>query len=260
MFSKIFKPYKTNDLIRLGPKEDGGYVVNKCAVINSDILISFGLGAEFRFEKNFRIFNNSRIFCYDHSVNLMFWIKFFCITLKQLCFELNFSKLKNYFIFFDYLFFFNSNKNFHIKKKIVSKKRKLKSEILFSEIFRSTKKNNIFLKIDIEGDEIFILKEILKYENRIYSLVIEFHNFFFTKKIIEKFINDLNFLSLTHIHGNNYGEVNKLGEPDVLEFTFLNFKKVNIFKKIKSLKKYPVKNLDFPNNPLEKDLRIMFSK
>jgi hypothetical protein len=190
----------------------------------------------------------------------MFWIKFFCITLKQLCFELNFSKLKNYFIFFDYLFFFNSNKNFHIKKRIVRKKKKLKSEILFSDIFRSTKKNNIFLKIDIEGDEIFILKEILKYENRIYSLVIEFHNLFFTKKIIENFINDLNFLNLTHIHGNNYGEINKMGEPNVMEFTFLNFKKANILKKIKSLKKYPIQNLDFPNNLLEKDLRIMFSK
>ena len=51
-----------------------------------------------------------------------------------------------------------------------------------------------------------------------------------------------------------------MGEPDVLEFTFLNFKKENIFMKIKSSKKYPIKNLDFPNNSLKKDLRIMFRK
>jgi len=50
MFSEIFKPYKTNNLIRLGPNEDGGYVVNKSAIINADMLISFGLGSEFRFE------------------------------------------------------------------------------------------------------------------------------------------------------------------------------------------------------------------
>jgi len=35
---------------------------------------------------------------------------------------------------------------------------------------------------------------------------------------------------------------------------------IDIFKKIKSSKKYPIKNLDFPNNSLEKDLRIMFRK
>lgn len=260
MFSEIFKPYKTNNLIRLGPNEDGGYVVNKSAIINADMLISFGLGSEFRFEKNFRMFNNARIICYDHSVNYIFWIKFFCITFKQFFFQLNILKLKNFFIFFDYLFFFSSKKNLHIKKKIVNIKKKIKSEILFSEILSSTKENNIFFKIDIEGDEFLILKEIIKYEHRIYSLVIEFHDVFFKKKTIERFINNLNFLSLTHIHGNNYGKVNKMGEPDVLEFTFLNFKKENIFKKIKSSKKYPIKNLDFPNNSLEKDLSIMFRK
>jgi hypothetical protein len=256
MLSQIFKPYKTNDLIRLGPKEDGGYVVNKCAVINSDLLISFGLGSEFRFEKKFRLLNSSKIICFDHSVNFIFWIKFFCITLKYIFLKFNFYKLKNFFVFFDYLFFFSLPNNYHEKKKIVNFKKD-RNQLSIKKFFSSITKNNIFLKIDIEGDEIFILQEIVKYEHKIYALIIEFHNLLNNKKILENFIKDLRFLTLTHIHANNFGKINTYADPDVLELTFLNFKKKKI-KKIRSQNIYPIKKLDFPNNSLAKDIKLSF--
>ena len=39
----FLKPIKTNNLIRLGRKADGGYVVDKEIVLNTDYLITFGL-------------------------------------------------------------------------------------------------------------------------------------------------------------------------------------------------------------------------
>ena len=47
------RPLNPGQLTRLGNNYDGGYVVSNLALKKSDTLISFGLGDNFTFEKDF---------------------------------------------------------------------------------------------------------------------------------------------------------------------------------------------------------------
>ena len=71
---KFLKPKVTSDLIRLGSLNDGGYVIPRNAVIDTDTLISFGLCDDWKFEEDFKNLKNCKILCFDHSVTPKFWI------------------------------------------------------------------------------------------------------------------------------------------------------------------------------------------
>ena len=49
----FLKPIRNNNLIRLGRKADGGYVVDKSIVLNTDYLVTFGLGPDWSFELDY---------------------------------------------------------------------------------------------------------------------------------------------------------------------------------------------------------------
>ena len=84
------------------------------------------------------------------------------------------------------------------------------------------------LKIDIEGSEYRILDDILKYQDKIAGLVIEFHNVDLHKDIISDFLKKFN-LSLCHIHGQNPSGtdyLDKNNDPTQVEMTFSNSKNI----------------------------------
>ena len=53
VISKYFYPKTNCNLLRLGNKNDGGYVVEKNSIKNSEILLSFGLSDDWSFESDF---------------------------------------------------------------------------------------------------------------------------------------------------------------------------------------------------------------
>ena len=53
VLSKFFYPKKNCNLLRLGNKNDGGYVVEKNSINNSETLLSFGLSDDWSFESDF---------------------------------------------------------------------------------------------------------------------------------------------------------------------------------------------------------------
>ena len=76
MLPKIFKPYKSSkdNLIRVGPNTDGGYVIDKRVIKKIKTLITCGLNDNWEFEKEFlNIIPFCRILAYDHTVNKKFW-------------------------------------------------------------------------------------------------------------------------------------------------------------------------------------------
>jgi len=76
MLPNFLKPYHTalSNLIRLGRKSDGGYVIDKRVIKKTKAVISCGLEAEWSFEKQFQEYNkNCKIFAYDHTVDNKFW-------------------------------------------------------------------------------------------------------------------------------------------------------------------------------------------
>ena len=68
MLPKIFKPNNEYELIRIGSNNDGGYLVEKNSLFETEYLISFGLGLNWSFEKHFYSLNECQIDCYDHTI------------------------------------------------------------------------------------------------------------------------------------------------------------------------------------------------
>ena len=225
MLPKIFKPYHLDksNLIRIGHKKDGGYVIDKRVIDKTDIIITCGLNDDWGFEKDFINKNkNSRVEAYDHTVDNKFWLNRLAKDL------IHFLKLKkntpnkilDIFKYLGYLSFFRG-KNKHYMKKIVSQKEYENKQVTLSEAIGNN--DNILLKIDIEGDEFKILSEINENIDRINLLIIEFHNLCLPQNLkqVENFIENTALKNI-HINANNYAMVDENGIPQVIEMTFIN--------------------------------------
>ena len=160
--NKILRPYYINDLIRIGHKSDGGYIIGKKILANAENVITFGLFDEFSFEKNIKKLKKKiKIICFDHTVTHFFWLMHFG---KWMLLSIRFRSLelfKRSFTFLNYYYFF-FKKASHKKLKIVSE-IKFKNETSLNEIINKYKidSKKTILKIDIDLDEYKILKNIL---------------------------------------------------------------------------------------------------
>ena len=73
---KSFKPKYNFDLIRLGRNNDGGYLVGKNTIKNTENLISIGIYDDWSFEKDFQKKNKlSNILMFDNQLDNLFLLK-----------------------------------------------------------------------------------------------------------------------------------------------------------------------------------------
>ena len=63
MLPKQFKPKHKYNLIRIGRNNDGGYLVEKNSISKSNSLVSFGIGLDWSFEKDFFNYRKIPIHC-----------------------------------------------------------------------------------------------------------------------------------------------------------------------------------------------------
>jgi hypothetical protein len=258
MFSKKLKPIfiSKKNLMRIGPKKDGGYVIDKRIINKIDHLIVCGVHDDWSFENQFLKLNNKTLLnAYDHSVNSYFWKKRFLKDMIEffLLKKTTIHKIVNIFKYIDYLFFFRG-KNKHYKLKISSKNIKNK-EISINNVLKN--KKNILLKIDIEGDEYKILKNIKKNSNKINCLIIEFHFIKQKLKKIYDFVDKVKNLKIIHIHANNVAGLDKYGFPLAIEVTFINSDLIKTTKK-RNLRSYPIFEIDYPSVNRRNDIKLSF--
>jgi len=257
----FFRPKVSCDLIRVGSKNDGGYVIPKSSINEVQVLISFGLSDDWKFEQDFQNLSKSKVICYDHSVNKKFWIVRFiknCIAILMLKnIKDNFKKI---FTYFQYLSFFKNSNAIHEKKFIAPKDDLVfgirpsdKSDL--NEILINNSYEDVFLKIDIEGSEYRILDQIVSHQKKINSLAIEFHDCDLHFDRIKKFIDQFA-LDLVHIHVNNYSSINHNLNPSVIELTFSS-KKHTYPINIEAIK-FPIEGLDAPCNKNHIDKQVLF--
>ena len=258
----FLRPKHKCELVRLGQNNDGGYSIPKKSLENSVTIYSFGLSDDWSFEKDFKKLSKAKVVCYDHSVNLRYWTIRFCKDLLNLFFLRKEIKeiFERFFTFFKYKKFFNGRDIIHEKKIIAPIDQKIyglkKSEITdLDEILYKKEPFNFFLKIDIENNEYRILDQILKYQNWLTGLVIEFHDCDYHFKKMKNFIEKFD-LQLVHIHVNNFGIISSQGFPTVVELTF-SPKSYNTERTMNE-NKFPVYGLDQPNNKDELDMPVIF--
>ncbi|MDB4821275.1 FkbM family methyltransferase [Candidatus Pelagibacter sp.] len=258
MLPKYLRPFHINNdnLIRVGPKLDGGYILDKRIIHLTEKIITCGLNDDWEFEKHFlKIKPSCEVIAYDHTVNKKFWIKRFKKDIIHffLFKKLRLRKIIGIFKYYDYMNFFKS-KNKHFELKISNENIKNK-EITIDEIFRDH--DNLILKIDIEGSEYKVLKQILNNSKKINNLLIEFHDIQKNMNLIKDFIDQSNDLKLIHIHGNNYSCTDENIDPNIIELTFTNIEKIGLEQKITE-KNYPIDKLDYKNIPRKKDFILKF--
>ena len=241
-FSLFFKPKHNYFLERIGKENDGGYLINSDAILKSKYLLSFGIFDDWSFEKNFIEYNkNVKVICYDDVISFNF---IFTRSIKKIILDLykfKFTNIfNNLFTIMDYILIKNKIKFY--KKKIV------RGDI--EKIMNNL--DQVFLKVDIEGNEYEILEDILKVQNNISALIIEFHDVDKNRDVIERFIEKFK-LNLTHIHPNNYGKLDKNNDPIIIELSFEKYPKI-----LEGNVTLP-NILDQKNNPKKNDIFLKFN-
>ena len=240
--NKIFRPDANYELVRVGRFNDGGYLVGKNSINTTEYLISMGLDLDWSFEENFKKKNDKiNIICFDDNLDKKFILKKIIIQIILIIFNRNlkylFSLIKNFINF-----------NFFIRKVKYQKKR-----INYGDILKIQNNiNNLFFKIDIEGSEYRILDELIKIKDKITGIIIEFHDVDLHVTKIENFINNIG-LKLIHIHPNNFGGLDRFGNPNLIELTFE--KKPILLNETNIL---PHKH-DMKNNPHSDDINLIFN-
>jgi hypothetical protein len=215
-----------NNKIRLGNKGDGGYVIAN--TFDYDCYISAGIGGDESFSNDvINHFNIKEAHGFDGTINIL---------PQNSPKNMNFYKMN--------IASYQSNNTVNLRKYINNFK-------------------NIFLKMDIEGHEFEWLNSLsLDDLKKFKQITIEMHgindNGWGVDHQIK--INCIKKLFKTHyiihVHGNNNSKtINNI--PDVIEITYI--RKDVIGKNIEYNKiDFPIKDLDFPNDPNKIDIPLNF--
>jgi hypothetical protein len=191
------KPYYVGEKIRLGRTNDGGYVLPKQLLHDSECLFSYGINNDITFDEHYIQLTNKKVYGYDHTIegihteypSLFTWYKKGLSGTPQ-------EQTDN---------FLNHYKELGISGKVL-------------------------LKVDIECYEYEWLEntDIERLADVCSGLVIEFHSVadeHFRNRFIAAIENLNKHFYLCHIHGNNYGgtfNYEGYAVPDVLELTFIS--------------------------------------
>lgn len=215
---KFLCPMRPRSLIRLGRDNEGGYLVDPIDVDQSDVLVSFGINDDWSFEKAFVKRKNIPLLAYDATLNFRFLRR----RITQAIRKLNPLKvLATCFDMYDYIRFFKASREHH--RKFIgfhAPPSHLSLEEVIQDVDqRFGSESKFFLKLDIEGWEYRILKQISTISPRLTGLVIEFHDIDLHLEKLQYFIQS-NSLKLIHVHANNFSMIAENDLPLTVECTF----------------------------------------
>jgi hypothetical protein len=230
-FLKLLKPQNVHlNKVRIGPPEDGGYVMPEFVLQNCSALFNYGVGNDIRYEEEFDRMYNKPVYLFDHTIGVEAWKK----------------------------------GNLEFKPEGLGYGENCKE--VFEHYTERGIEGDIFLKIDVEGYEYeyFTRSDTSKLGEYVIGLSLEVHWFENepNKGNLEKILKRLDeHFILCHIHANNWGYSSNFGGievPVVLELSFINRKYVDRYEP--DNQDYPIVGLDIPNNPNLEDIKLNFLK
>ena len=228
MLDLLTPKYVGHEKLRLGPKEDGGYVVPEVVLEKSCALFSYGISWDDRCEHHFVNTYRKPAFLFDHTIKPKEYANPLLTFVPE-----GLGRGENCCDFLH-----------HYKKY--------------------QKEGSVFLKIDIEGGEYdyFLNTDIKLISKLVYGISLEIHwvdkrsnrdNFM---KIMDEL---LQYFTLCHVHGNNWSslwEYKGHQIPQTFELSLINKSLVEIETQDDS--KYPIPLLDFPNKSDKKDYPLTY--
>src|SRR5277367_3774730 len=195
---QVTRPYNIGlTLIRLGNKNDGGYIIPERIAKKIDICYSYGVGDDISFENDLQILNPKvAVKCFDHTIS-KFPVAYDSVRMSFFRQGLSFNETEKTNNFFYHL----------------------------AEIEHSENNLNRLLKVDAEGAEYELFLDAAHwFQSACSCMIIEFHEI---DKKVTNFISILEKLNqyfyIAHVHGNNHGGTFNYGEftfPVTAEITF----------------------------------------
>ena len=212
-------------LVRLGSKQDGGYVVSKDAVDVSHGLISFGIARDWSFEQDLASLKPAdfTIDCFDPTTDLPSAAGISrsrrvrqVLSGKRHWRHVRIGGRSGFKSFFD-----GSARTLH-RNWICRPDQTGNSTLTFDEVMeRLSPQKPVFLKVDIEGSEWSVLDGIVKHSSMITGMAIEFHNLQNKFNVLGPEHELFEAFSVCNVHANNcVPDFESL--PDVIEFSFFN--------------------------------------
>ena len=260
--SSLYKlnPAVIEDLVRLGNKFDGGYLVSASALSGADALVSFGLGGDWSFEEDaVRANPDLTIHVYDHTWGERKLLDHLVLLWHGVIHEQgSLSNIRSLVETYEaYRNFFRGN-IVHFQERVFDRVQNPNDVTVERILARLEHKTGLIVKMDIEGGEYRVVDALLDYHDRIRLIVGEFHATELNRKLfLEKIERICQFYEVIHLHGTNLVGTAIDGLPDALEITFLQKGLCKFSKRRNCL---PVAGLDFPNNPRKSDHHLVFAE
>lgn len=261
------EPDRLNELVRIGSRYDGGYVIAASLLQRMEYLLSFGLGFNWDFERDVaRLTSVERIECYDHTVTprrlrrvaLAARIKY---PLHRLKYGARIAAAK------DYPDFFAANSKARHHMLMVSASEGTGRATLSQALERlDNPSDGVFLKCDIEGTEYEIAGDVIASANHFIGIAIEFHDVaqrLDEVRAIVEALRQTHFID--HVHANNFGRIDENGVPDVLEISFSRRDTAlegdaTWFARAGLKRSRDGEAVDAPNGPDRPDIKITWSQ
>lgn len=260
-------PVSLPDMVRLGRWDDGGYVVPRSSITRAKTLYSFGVNDDISFEAAAIKINPAiNIHCYDPSVDTRILSARALKLLAKGVIQGATGKLMSALRDFSYPkrvvefagFIRQPNVSF-VKKKVWYSSSE--TSICLDEIFSSDASPDelVFVKMDIEGSEYRVIRQLLPHLDKISGIAVEFHDVDIHLEKIAAIVEELKKkFYVAHVHGNNItGYVHDTNIPMTLELTFTS-KALYDAVPAPSDQTYPRQGLDWPNHHAHPDIPITF--
>lgn len=271
----FLRPVPLQGMVRIGSTHDGGYVVYDRLLIQTDTLLSYGVGWDTAFEEHFHQITGKSAIMFDptmfggKSILDMHLLLGLVVRLKFIQALFRLAKIcrwwwkKRQFL----------SRNIYFIPEGIAVRKKDRFDTLQNHIIRyGLAEQHILLKIDIEGDEYAIFEEshILGALTNVHQIIIEWHDLSNRLPRLQHILSRLNNdFVIVHIHGNNYADAFKVRDssaremqvfllPDVLEMTLVRRTSVHPADILNKKITYPITGLDYPNDPRKPDISLAF--